>query len=172
MAPVALYKRGTMSDLLLLLSTKERQERWALFQELIAISLFHSQKTSDLIKKPKSEFPTLIIVIQKFNLKFALLRFAIRTSPQGVDVRTLCSVQYIPACLPVHLDIIISSLGGNPATFYPPPNLSLYVSSQHRYRSKLLDWFLKVILKSLLCRHMYLLWDVRVHISFSNMPSV
>ena len=38
---------------------KERWEQFALFHKQIAISLFCSQKTSDSLKKPKSEFPTV-----------------------------------------------------------------------------------------------------------------
>ena len=38
---------------------KERQEGFAFGKEQIAILLFHSQKMSNLHKKPKSEFPTL-----------------------------------------------------------------------------------------------------------------
>ena len=38
---------------------KERWEQFALFHKRIAISLFCSQKTSDSLKKPKSEFPTV-----------------------------------------------------------------------------------------------------------------
>ena len=42
-APVALYKRLTMSDSLRSLMTKERREKFALFHEWIAFSLLHSQ---------------------------------------------------------------------------------------------------------------------------------
>ena len=41
--PIALYKRATVSNLLPSLFTKEQRERFALFQEQIAISLFCSQ---------------------------------------------------------------------------------------------------------------------------------
>ena len=36
---------------------KELRERFALWKEQIAISFFRSQKTSDSLEKPKSEFP-------------------------------------------------------------------------------------------------------------------
>ena len=55
-APIALYKRATVSVSLKSLMTKERQERFALFHERIALLL---TKTIDLLKKPMSEFPTL-----------------------------------------------------------------------------------------------------------------
>ena len=42
-APVALYKRLTMSDSLRSLMTTERREKFALFHEWIAFSLLHSQ---------------------------------------------------------------------------------------------------------------------------------
>ena len=42
-----------------MLFKKEQQERIALEKEWIAISLFHTQKTSDSQEKPKSKFPTL-----------------------------------------------------------------------------------------------------------------
>ena len=48
-----------MSDLLRLLMTKEWRERFTLFHERIALLLFHSQKTSELLKTPMSEFSTL-----------------------------------------------------------------------------------------------------------------
>ena len=59
---IALYKRSTMSITFPSLFIKELQTRFALFQEGIALSLFCSQKTSDSLEKPKSEFPTLITV--------------------------------------------------------------------------------------------------------------
>ena len=52
-APVALYKRVTMSDLLLLLMKKEQHKQ-------IAVLLICSQKTSNLLEKPMREFPTLV----------------------------------------------------------------------------------------------------------------
>ena len=56
-APVAHYNRATMRDLLPSLFTKE----WfAIFVERMALLLFCSQKTSDSLKKPKTEFPTLL----------------------------------------------------------------------------------------------------------------
>ena len=43
------------------LMTKKRGEQFALFHEQITLSLFRSQKTSHLLKKLMSEFPTLIL---------------------------------------------------------------------------------------------------------------
>ena len=57
---VSLYKRVIVSDSLRLLMTKEWQERFTLFHERIALSLFGSQKMSDLHKNPMSEFPILV----------------------------------------------------------------------------------------------------------------
>ena len=54
-APIAHYKRATVSDSLLSLFTKERKKRFALFQKRIAISLFPSQfarKTEERIPNP------------------------------------------------------------------------------------------------------------------------
>ena len=59
-APLAIYKRATVSNSIPSLFTKELREQFTLFQERIAILLFRSQKTSDSLEKPKSEFPTLI----------------------------------------------------------------------------------------------------------------
>ena len=59
-ASIALYKRATMSDLLRLLMTKERQEQFSLFHELIALSL---TKKSDSLEKPRSDFPTLLFSV-------------------------------------------------------------------------------------------------------------
>ena len=53
------YKRATVSDLLPSLNTKERRELFAIFQEWITLLVFSSQNTSNTLKKPKSEFPTL-----------------------------------------------------------------------------------------------------------------
>ena len=44
------YKKATMSDLLPLLFSKERQEQFAIFHPQIALSLFGSQKTSNSLK--------------------------------------------------------------------------------------------------------------------------
>ena len=65
---VTLFKRANLSDSLWSLLTKEQHDQFALFPERIAISLFRSQKTSDLLKKPKSEFPTLKIFPLQNNL--------------------------------------------------------------------------------------------------------
>ena len=51
-APVVLYKRTTVSDSLWSLMTKERRERFALFQERIALSL---TKTSESLEKQSSQ---------------------------------------------------------------------------------------------------------------------
>ena len=59
-APVTLYKRAAVNDSLLSLMTKERQEWFPLFHDRITPLLFRSQKMSDSLEKPKSEFPTLI----------------------------------------------------------------------------------------------------------------
>ena len=40
---------------------KSDREQFVLFQEWIAILIFCSQKTIDSLKKPKSEFPTLVV---------------------------------------------------------------------------------------------------------------
>ena len=52
-------------------------ERFALFQEWTAISLFCSQKTSDSLKTPKREFPLvlpcLLVFTSCFSLSFSLL---------------------------------------------------------------------------------------------------
>ena len=56
-APVALYKRATMSGLLPLLFTKEWRERFS----RITIFLFCSQKTSNSLEKPESKFSTLVM---------------------------------------------------------------------------------------------------------------
>ena len=73
-APVALYKRATISDSLPLLFSKERLAGFTLFHEWIAFSLFHSQKTRNWLEKMKSEFPTLTtsylaisLVLDKLN---------------------------------------------------------------------------------------------------------
>ena len=55
---VAPYKRATMSNSLPTLMIKEGHDLFALFPMFIALSLFHSQKTSDSLEKPMSEFPT------------------------------------------------------------------------------------------------------------------
>ena len=55
-APVALYKRATVSDLLRSLMTKEQWEQFALFYEQITLSL---KKTSESLEKPMIEIPTL-----------------------------------------------------------------------------------------------------------------
>ena len=52
------YERRALVSLLLF--TKERRERFALYTRKL---LFCSQTTSDLLKKPMSEFPTLRVSI-------------------------------------------------------------------------------------------------------------
>ena len=59
-APVARYKRATVSDSLTVLMTKERREQFALIHKRIAPLLFRSQKTSDSLEKQMSEFLTLM----------------------------------------------------------------------------------------------------------------
>ena len=63
-AQVDLYKRATLSKLLLLLFTKERP--WAIRYFWEQIALLHT-KTSNSLKKPKSEFPTLLFSIHIFT---------------------------------------------------------------------------------------------------------
>ena len=58
-ALVAPKKRASMSDSLRLLMTREQREQFALFHEWIVLSLFRSQKSSNSLEKPMSEFPTL-----------------------------------------------------------------------------------------------------------------
>ena len=55
-ADVALYKRATMRDSLRSLMTKEQ---WSDLLFFMSESIFSSQKTSNLIEKPMSKFPTL-----------------------------------------------------------------------------------------------------------------
>ena len=55
-APVALYKRATLSNSLRLLMTKERREQFALFHKRITLLL---TKTSESLKQLMSLFPTL-----------------------------------------------------------------------------------------------------------------
>ena len=67
-ALVALYKRVAVSNSLPSLFKKE-QNRDSLFgKERITFFFFCSHKTSDLLEKPKSKFPTLLIVT--LNLQF------------------------------------------------------------------------------------------------------
>ena len=54
------YKKATMSDSFRSLFKKKRKSELFVFSEWIALSLFCSQKKSNLLKEPKSEFPTLI----------------------------------------------------------------------------------------------------------------
>ena len=56
-APYTLYKRATVSDLLLLLMAKEQSERFARFHEQIAFLLFRSQKTSNSLRKTDKRIP-------------------------------------------------------------------------------------------------------------------
>ena len=55
-AQVDLTKRATVSDLLRSLKTKERWQQFALFHELIILSLTKNER---ITRKPMSEFPTL-----------------------------------------------------------------------------------------------------------------
>ena len=71
-SPVSFYKRVTMSDSLWLLMKKERQ--WAIHSGRScqksngSESLFCSQKTSESLEKPMSEFPTLICLLTPSSL--------------------------------------------------------------------------------------------------------
>ena len=56
--PVALYKRATMSNSLRSLMTKSNRSDSLFFMSEF---LFHSQKMSESLQKPMSEFPTLYI---------------------------------------------------------------------------------------------------------------
>ena len=58
-APLAIYKKATISVSLLLLMTKERWEHFVLFHRQIALLFFCSQKMIASLKKLMSEFPTL-----------------------------------------------------------------------------------------------------------------
>ena len=58
-APVALYKRASVSDSRRLLMTKEWQERFALVHKRITLSLFRPQNTSNSTENQKSKFTTL-----------------------------------------------------------------------------------------------------------------
>ena len=58
-ALIALYKRATMSDSLPSLFSLQKSDRSDLLF-FKSTSLFRSQKTSDSLKKPMSEFPTLL----------------------------------------------------------------------------------------------------------------
>ena len=58
-APLAIYKKVTISVSLLLLMTKERWEHFVLFHRQIALLFFCSQKMIASLKKLMSEFPTL-----------------------------------------------------------------------------------------------------------------
>ena len=49
-ASVVLYKRATLSKLIPTIFKKERREQFALFHEQIALSLFQSQKSRDLLE--------------------------------------------------------------------------------------------------------------------------
>ena len=60
------FLKSNGSNLLSSFFTKERQEQNRFGKERITILLFRSQKTSNSLKKPKSEFSTL----QKLNRKF------------------------------------------------------------------------------------------------------
>ena len=51
-----IYKRVTMGNSLRVLFKKEQNSKRSFF---LCESLFYSQKTSDLLEKPKSKFPTL-----------------------------------------------------------------------------------------------------------------
>ena len=58
-APLAIYKKATISVSLLSLMTKERWEHFVLFHRQIALLFFCSQKMIASLKKLMSEFPTL-----------------------------------------------------------------------------------------------------------------
>ena len=61
-AQVARQKWETMSDLLRLLTKNEQMSESLVFFERIAHLLIFSQKTSDSLIKPMSEFPALVFV--------------------------------------------------------------------------------------------------------------
>ena len=65
-------QRATVSDSLTSLFNKERKSYSLQKNEWIVISLFRSQKTSNLIEKPKSKFPTLVrsCVVQQADWYF------------------------------------------------------------------------------------------------------
>ena len=56
-APVAVYKRATMSDSFPMLMTKEQRERCALFPQRTVLSLLRLRKTSDLLEKTDEQIP-------------------------------------------------------------------------------------------------------------------
>ena len=70
-------KSDVSNSLTVTVSLKSDRERFALGKERIeAFSLFHSQKTSDSHKKPKSEFPALRKNYSRyFFLLFSVLSF-------------------------------------------------------------------------------------------------
>ena len=119
---IVLYKRATVSYSLPSLFTKEQQEVFALFQERITISLFHSQKTSNSLEKPKSKFATLK-KISWLSLKCTLFH--------------LCSSLRLPE-KSVRKSIIFPNIS-SPDSWYCPAADCLYVSNNAVYSSLLLD---------------------------------
>ena len=78
-AQVAQYNRVTVSSLLRLFMTKERQERFALFHARIALSLFRSQKASELLENQtnkgikNAQYSTAFVFIVHRNVNIGLL---------------------------------------------------------------------------------------------------